>query len=304
MQAVGVTLNLSPKMEYFNTDIDLNIYNFVVCLTDRGVEFGKVVKLNVNQPTQNKILRKASIEDIRTNKENLQKADEIKPRVKEIVDKFNLNMRVSKCEYTFDREKLVIHYTADDRVDFRELVKVLASEFKARIEMHQISSRDETQLMGAIGCCGRVCCCKNHLCDFDKVSIKMAKKQGLSLNPQKLNGICGKLLCCLRYENEYYEEMCEKMPKVGEKVSTPDGVGVVKSNDMLKEKVEIVFTRGDETERKMFDLKEINSKNINENKQDNANNMNNTNDKNKKNSNGSDEKNSNGKNFDTQNKNS
>lgn len=257
MQIVGATLNLSPKIEYFTTDVDLKLYNFVICMTERGLEFGKVVQLDANKQTQNKIVRKATVEDIRTNKENLKKAEEIKPRVKEIVENFHLKMRVSKCEYTFDREKLIIHYTADDRVDFRELVKVLASEFKARIEMHQISSRDETQLMGAIGCCGRVCCCKNHLCDFDKVSIKMAKKQGLSLNPQKLNGICGKLLCCLRYENEYYEEMSEKMPKVGDKVSTPDGVGVVKSNDILKEQVEVMFTRGDETERKLFDLKDI-----------------------------------------------
>lgn len=257
MQIVGATLNLSPKIEYFTTDVDLKLYNFVICMTERGLEFGKVVQLDANKQTQNKIVRKATVEDIRINKENLKKAEEIKPRVKEVVENFHLKMRVSKCEYTFDREKLIIHYTADDRVDFRELVKVLASEFKARIEMHQISSRDETQLMGAIGCCGRVCCCKNHLCDFDKVSIKMAKKQGLSLNPQKLNGICGKLLCCLRYENEYYEEMSEKMPKVGDKVSTPDGVGVVKSNDILKEQVEVMFTRGDETERKLFDLKDI-----------------------------------------------
>ncbi len=257
MQVVGVTLNLSPKVEYFNTSIDLNLYNNVICLTERGVEFGKVVQLNAKTTTQNKILRKATVEDIKTNQENLKKAEEIKPRTKQIVEELNLKMRVSKCEYTFDQEKLVVHYTADDRVDFRELVKVLASEFKTRIEMHQISSRDETQLMGAIGCCGRVCCCKNHLSDFDKVSIKMAKKQGLSLNPQKLNGLCGKLLCCLRYENEFYEELSSKMPKVGDKVLTPDGEGVVCNNNILKEQVEVSFSKGEESERKTFDLKDI-----------------------------------------------
>lgn len=257
MQVVGVSLNLSPKVEYFNTDLELGLYNYVICLTERGVEFGKVVQLDAKVSTQNKILRKASAEDISKNRENLRKAEEIKPSVKKIVERFGLKMRVSKCEYTFDREKLIIHYTADDRVDFRELIKTLAVEFKARIEMHQISSRDEAQIMGAIGCCGRVCCCKNHLSDFDKVSIKMAKKQGLSLNPQKLNGICGKLLCCLRYENEYYEEMSRKMPQINDKVTTPDGDGVVKSNDVLGEKVEVVFERGDGFERKIYNLKDI-----------------------------------------------
>lgn len=258
MQVVGVTLNLSPKVEYFNTDLDLKLYNKVICLTERGVEFGKVVELSSKSNTQNKILRKATIEDIKTNQANLKKAEEIKPRTKQIVENLGLKMRVSKCEYTFDQEKLVVHYTADDRVDFRELIKVLAGEFKARIEMHQISSRDETQLMGAIGCCGRICCCKNHLTDFDKVSIKMAKKQGLSLNPQKLNGLCGKLLCCLRYENEFYEDVSAKMPKVGDKVSTPDGDGVVYSTNILREQIGVSFTKGDDVEQKTFDLKDIN----------------------------------------------
>ena len=166
-------------------------------------------------------------------------------------------MKVTKCEYTFDMEKLIIHYTAEERVDFREVVKILALEFKARIEMHQINSRDETQIMGALGCCGRVCCCKNHLSDFDKISIKMAKKQGLSLNPQKLNGICGKLLCCLKYEDDFYTEMNEKMPKVGTSVITPDGEAIVKSIDCLRESVEVIFTKDDETERKLYPLSDL-----------------------------------------------
>lgn len=260
MQTIGVVFNLSPKVEYVSTNEDVKIGDFCIINSNRGEEFVKVVQLNVDKAGEFTFIRKAQKEDEEKNKENLKCGEIAKARVKEIVLNANLNMRVCKCEYTFDKEKLVIHYTADNRVDFRELVKQLAVEFRARIEMHQISARDETQLMGAIGCCGRVCCCKNHLSDFDKVSIKMAKKQGLSLNPQKLNGMCGKLLCCLRYENEYYEEMTNKMPKVGEVISTKDGEGVVKSVDVIKESVEVMFNRGDETERKTYELKELNYK--------------------------------------------
>lgn len=263
MQTIGVVFNLSPKVEYFKCDIDVNIGDFCLVNSSRGLEFAKVVELNCDKLADLNVERLASKQDIQANKENIAFGNEIKSKVREIVNDFNLNMKVCKCEYTFDREKLIIHYTAEDRVDFRSLVKALATEFRARIEMHQINSRDETQLMGAIGCCGRVCCCKNHLSDFDKVSIKMAKKQGLSLNPQKLNGICGKLLCCLRYENDFYEEMAEVMPKVGSKVITPDGEATVKSNDPLKEMVEVVFVRGDETERKSYSLKELQFKNGN-----------------------------------------
>lgn len=260
MQTIGVVFNLSPKVEYVSCNQDVKRGDFCLVNSTRGVEFAKVVEIDAKKDGDLTFLRLATDEDKEKNKENLIKAEEIKKRVKEIVNQCGLNMKICKCEYTFDQEKLIVHYTAEDRVDFRELVKLLATEFKSRIEMHQISSRDETQIMGAIGCCGRVCCCKNHLSDFDKVSIKMAKKQGLSLNPQKLNGMCGKLLCCLRYENEFYEKMCEVMPKVGSKIITPDGEGEVKSIDCLKESVEVVFNRGDETERKVFKLSELDCK--------------------------------------------
>lgn len=261
MQTIGVVFNLSPKIEYVECGADIKCGEFCIVNSTRGEEFAKVVQVDAKNRGELSFLRKATERDIEKNKENLAKAEVDKKRVKEIVAKqFDLNMKVCKCEYTFDQEKLIIHYTAEGRVDFRELVKVLAGEFKARIEMHQISSREETQIMGAIGCCGRICCCKNHLSDFDKVSIKMAKKQGLSLNPQKLNGMCGKLLCCLRYENDFYEEACKRMPKVGEKISTPDGEGVVKGIDCLKETVDVLFSNGDETERKTFELKNLNYK--------------------------------------------
>ena len=257
MQVVGAVTSLTPKIEYFKTDLNLKVGQFCIAQTSRGVEFVKVVEINSEYEAENEILRTATNEDKTQNTENLISAKEILPKVKEIVKSQQLDMKVTMCEYTFDREKLIVHYTAEDRVDFRELLKVLALEFKSRIEMHQINSRDETQIMGAMGCCGRVCCCKNHLSDFDKISIKMAKKQGLSLNPQKLNGICGKLLCCLKYEDHYYTEMQAKMPKVGASVVTPDGEGVVKSLDFLREQVEVLFSKGEETERKTFDLQDL-----------------------------------------------
>lgn len=257
MQTIGVVNNITPKIQYFKTNIDFNVGDFCIAETERGQEFLKVVETNSKYEAEKEIIRKATEEDVKTNTLNILNAKEILPEIKRIVSIQNLNMKVTKCEFTFDKEKLIIHYTADDRVDFRELVKVLATEFKSRIEMHQINSRDETQVMGALGCCGRVCCCKNHLSDFDKVSIKMAKKQGLSLNPQKLNGICGKLLCCLKYEDEFYTQILEKMPKQGASVNTPDGEGIVKSLDCLREEVDVLFTKGEETERKIFKLEDI-----------------------------------------------
>jgi len=258
MKVIGVSYNFIPKIEYYQTDLDFNVGDFCLVESSRGLEFAKVVKLNCEEQSENKVMRKATAEDRYENQKNIELGNEVKSKIKDIIKNFNLKMKLCKCEYTFDKEKLIIHYTADERVDFRELVKVLASEFHSRIEMHQINSRDETQLMGAMGCCGRVCCCKNHLCDFTQVSIKMAKKQGLSLNPQKLNGICGKLLCCLKYEDDYYSEMQEKMPNINAKVSTPDGEGTVKSCDYLKETVEVLFIKGDETERKIYNYQDLN----------------------------------------------
>ena len=266
MKIVGIVTSFTPITNYYKDDFDLKKGDFCIVKTERGVEFGKVVEEKAEKSTELLVLRKATKEDVDKNKRNLCEACEIRAKVKEIVKNSKLEMRVSKCEYTFDKEKIIVHYTADDRVDFRDLVKQLATEFKARIEMHQITTREETQIMGALGCCGRVCCCNNHLSDFDKVSIKMAKKQGLSLNPQKLNGMCGKLLCCLKYEDEYYTETLEKMPKLGSKVNTADGEGVVKSVDCIREMVEVMFTKGDETERKSYPLAEIVFNGLNEDK--------------------------------------
>jgi cell fate regulator YaaT (PSP1 superfamily) len=166
-------------------------------------------------------------------------------------------MKLSLIEYTLDRDKVIINYTAEGRVDFREIVKSLANKLKSRIEMHQIGSRDQVQCIGAMGVCGRECCCKSYLNDFDKVVIKMAKNQGLSLNPTKLNGMCGKLMCCLKYEDDFYAEVISRMPKVSQRVLTPDGEGETISLDILKEQVEVKFVRGEEVERKIYDLSDL-----------------------------------------------
>ncbi|MBQ8430894.1 MAG: hypothetical protein IJX26_02995 [Clostridia bacterium] len=257
MQTIGVVYNISPKIDYFLAPEDVKVGDFCLVNSPIGLEFCKVVEINSQKNAENEIERLATSEDIKTNTQNIIDGNDIRSCVLTAIKQHGLSMKLSKCVYTFDKSKLIIHYTADDRVDFRELVKDLANELKTRIEMHQINSRDETQIMGALGCCGRVCCCKNHLSDFDKVSIKMAKKQGLSLNPQNLNGMCGKLMCCLRYEDEVYTEALEKMHAVGTKVQTPDGIGVVKSNDCLREIVNVQFQKGDETEFKSYNLVDV-----------------------------------------------
>ena len=157
-------------------------------------------------------------------------------------------MKLIGCEFAFDGKKLVFYFTSDGRVDFRELVKVLAARFHLRIELRQIGIRDETKILGGIAPCGRTCCCSSCMSDFGKVSIKMAKTQGLHLNPGKISGLCGRLMCCLEYENDYYAEVYGKMPKVGGTVGTPEGQGVVVSNDMLKLISKVKITKGDGSE--------------------------------------------------------
>jgi cell fate regulator YaaT (PSP1 superfamily) len=158
---------------------------------------------------------------------------------REKIVKHELDMKLIDCEYAFDGTKIVFYFTSAGRVDFRELVKDLASTFKTRIELRQVGTRDETKYLGGLAPCGRVCCCAGNMPEFKKVSIKMAKTQGLSLNPGKISGLCGRLMCCLSYENDYYADVYKKMPKVGSEVGTPDGRGVVASVNMLKLEVKV-----------------------------------------------------------------
>lgn len=255
---VGLTFNDNPKILYYTTDKNFDLKTNIVLNTARGLEVGCITKYKEGEaPEDLDFVRVATKEDINQVKSNIEEAHSLIPIVKDSINEFKLDMKLCSLEYTLDKEKIIINYTAEGRVDFREIVKSLASKLKVRIEMHQIGNRDQVQHIGAIGVCGRECCCKAHLNDFDKVTIKMAKNQGLSLNPTKLNGMCGKLLCCLKYEDDFYAEVLSKMPKQGQRVSTPDGEGEAISLDVLHEMVEVKFIRGDEVERKMYDLDQI-----------------------------------------------
>lgn len=250
---VGIKFKNTNKTYYFDPiGIDFSEGDGVIVETARGIEFSTVVFSNkevddkeIVQPLK-PVIRKATKKDLEQFEKNLRDKESAIVKMKEKVTEMKIDMKVVDAEYTFDRTKLIFYFTADGRVDFRELVKSLAAIFKVRIELRQIYERDDTKMRGALAPCGRPCCCTTHLQDFEKVSIKMAKIQGLSLNPQKINGVCGRLMCCLKYENDYYNEAYKMMPKEGSKVITPDGEGTVESNDLLKQtsKVKIQLKDG------------------------------------------------------------
>lgn len=266
---VGIKFKQSCKIYYFSPEnITFKAGDGVIVETARGTEFGEVVIENkdvdekeVVQPLK-PVIRKATEEDYRQREKNLQMRGEAMAKTQEKIDKHKLNMKLVDCEYTFDRQKLIIYFTADGRIDFRELVKDLASVFRVRIELRQIYERDDAKMRGALAPCGRPCCCNTYLPDFAKVSIKMAKVQGLSLNPTKISGVCGRLMCCLKFENDYYNEMYKKMPKIGTLADTPDGEGVVESNNILKQQVTVKVknNKDDSFELKTYDLKNIKAK--------------------------------------------
>lgn len=265
---IGVQFKNTGKLYYFSPkDLIFEENDGVITETVRGVEFGKVAMANkdvaeseIVAPLKD-VIRKATSDDIKKHEENLAKRDYLVKVSTEKSNLHNLNMKVVDAEYTFDRQKVIIYFTAEGRVDFRELVKDLASVFHMRIELRQIYERDDIKMRGALATCGRPCCCATFLQDFEKVSIKMAKIQGLSLNPQKLSGCCGKLMCCLKYENSYYQEMYKKMPKVNTSATTPDGEGIVLNNDILRREVTLRFTTPEgDIEIKKFPLDCINAK--------------------------------------------
>ncbi|MBR4419644.1 MAG: stage 0 sporulation family protein [Clostridia bacterium] len=243
---VGIRFKNTAKVYYFapgNEEFKKN--DGVIVETARGVEFGTVsieVKevddKEIVQPLK-PIIRKATQADLDRLKKNEEKAPDALRICNEKVLARGLDMKLINAEYTFDGSKIIFYFTAPGRIDFRDLVKDLASVFRIRIELRQIGIRDETRLLGGIAPCGRPCCCASCMSDFKKVSIKMAKTQGLSLNPTKISGLCGRLMCCLAYENDYYKEVYKKMPKIGSDVVAPDGKGVVISVNMLTYNVKV-----------------------------------------------------------------
>lgn len=254
---IGVKFKNTAKTYYFapaegETDYIKN--SGVVVETAKGLEYGTVVfgikevdDKDIVHPLK-PVLRKATEKDEKTVRDNEKKIPEAMEFANKKIEELKLQMKLIGCEYAFDGKKMVFYFTSDNRVDFRELVKVLAAKFHQRIELRQVGIRDETKILGGIAPCGRECCCASCMPDFGKVTIKMAKTQGLHLNPGKISGLCGRLMCCLEYENEYYSEVYKKMPKVGGTVGTPEGDGIVIGNDMLKLTSKVKITKGDGSE--------------------------------------------------------
>lgn len=251
---VGIKFRNGNKVYYFDPKgIAFDEGDGAIVETARGQEFGTVSITNKEVDEKDivsplkPVIRKATPDDFKKVEKNLADKDHALKIIREKVAEMGIQMKLVDAEYTFDRSKLIFYFTAEGRVDFRELVKILASIFKVRIELRQIYERDDTKMRGALAACGRPCCCTTHLPDFEKVSIKMAKIQGLSLNPQKISGVCGRLMCCLKYENAYYSEVFKEMPKVGSKVKTPDGEGTVEQNDLIKQtsRVRVLLSNGD-----------------------------------------------------------
>lgn len=245
---VGVRFKKAGKIYYFDPgDISIEKDDFVIVETVRGVEFGRCV-IAPKQVGENdvvlplkKVLRIADQKDRMIVEENKQAAHEAYQVCSDKVNEHDLDMKLVDVEYTFDRNKVIFYFTADGRVDFRELVKDLAAIFRTRIELRQIGVRDEAKMLGGIGPCGRMLCCSTFLGDFDPVSIKMAKDQNLSLNPTKISGLCGRLMCCLKYENDEYEAAKEQLPDLGEIIETPHGRGKVVGLNILERVLQVQF---------------------------------------------------------------
>ena len=262
---IGVKFRTAGKIYYFNPkDIEFKRNDHVIVETARGVEYGTVVLPNreieedkVIQPLKS-IIRKATDADAETHIKNREKEKEALKICHEKVNKHNLEMKLIDAEYTFDNNKVLFYFTADGRVDFRELVKDLAAVFRTRIELRQIGVRDETKILGGIGVCGRPLCCHSYLSDFVPVSIKMAKEQSLSLNPTKISGICGRLMCCLKNEEDTYEELNKKLPNIGDRVTTDDGYkGEVSGVNVLRQLVKVVIEEGDEREIREYSVDQL-----------------------------------------------
>jgi cell fate regulator YaaT (PSP1 superfamily) len=246
VKVVGVRFKKAGKIYYFDpAELEINLNDRVIVETARGLEYGEVVVApkfvsedDVVSPLKS-VIRLATEEDTKQVEENQNKEQEAFKICIKKIEEHNLPMKLVDVEYTFDVSKIIFYFTAEGRVDFRELVKDLAAIFKTRIELRQIGVRDEAKMLGGLGTCGRVLCCSTFLGDFEPVSIRMAKDQNLSLNPTKISGICGRLMCCLKYENDTYEELRKHALDVGEFVNTPLGPGKIVYSSLLKEKVTV-----------------------------------------------------------------
>lgn len=266
VNVIGVRFRTAGKVYYFDpAGMEIKLGDHVIVETARGIEYGYVVvaprkvgEEEVIQPLK-PVIRKVTPEDEEIERKNKEKEKEAFQICLEKIKKHGLQMKLIDAEYTFDNNKVLFYFTADGRVDFRELVKDLAAVFKTRIELRQIGVRDETKIMGGIGICGRSLCCNSYLAEFIPVSIKMAKEQNLSLNPTKISGVCGRLMCCLKYEEETYEELNSHLPNIGDFVTTDDGLkGEVSSVNVLRQLVKvIVVVNKDEKEIREYKVGQL-----------------------------------------------
>ena len=265
VKVIGVRFRTAGKIYYFDPlNFQVKRGDHVIVETARGVEYGTVVGSPreveddmVVQPLK-PVLRVATERDDEQEAGNKAKEKEAFKICQEKIRKHGLEMKLIDAEYTFDNNKVLFYFTADGRVDFRELVKDLAGVFKTRIELRQIGVRDETKILGGIGICGRVLCCHSHLSEFIPVSIKMAKEQNLSLNPGKISGVCGRLMCCLKHEEETYEELNRRLPNTGDYVTTDDGLkGEVSSVNVLRQLVKVLVEVNDEKELREYKVEQL-----------------------------------------------
>ena len=264
-RVIGVRFRTAGKIYYFDPGkLDIKKNDHVIVETARGIEYGTVVgdpkeeeDDKVIQPLKS-VLRVATPKDDEQEAANKQREKEAFKICLEKIRKHELQMKLIDAEYTFDNNKVLFYFTADGRIDFRELVKDLAAVFKTRIELRQIGVRDETKILGGIGICGRPLCCHTHLSEFAPVSIKMAKEQNLSLNPTKISGVCGRLMCCLKNEEETYEELNRRLPNVGDFVTTEDGLkGEVHSVNVLRQLVKVIVDVDDEKEIHEYKVEQL-----------------------------------------------
>ncbi len=265
IKVIGIRFRTAGKIYYFNPkQYEIKRGEHVIVETARGVEYGTVVMPptevednKVIQPLK-AVIRVATPEDDETELNNRVKEKEAFKICLEKIQKHELEMKLIDAEYTFDNNKVLFYFTADGRIDFRELVKDLAAVFKTRIELRQIGVRDETKILGGIGICGRPLCCHTHLAEFAPVSIKMAKEQNLSLNPTKISGICGRLMCCLKNEEETYEDLNRRLPNVGDFVIAEDGAkGEVSSVNVLRQLVKVIVDVNDEKEIHEYKVEQL-----------------------------------------------
>jgi cell fate regulator YaaT (PSP1 superfamily) len=261
---MGIQFQKNGKIYYFDANgIESDVGTYVIVDTVHGLDLGEVIlpprEMSAIPEIESlkKVVRVATEQDIQRGRENRIKEKEAFEICQRKITEHKLEMKLVSVEYSFDGNKILFYFTANGRVDFRSLVKDLASVFKTRIELRQIGVRDEAKMLGGLGPCGRPICCGSFLSQFQPVSIKMAKEQNLSLNPTKISGVCGRLMCCLKYEQDHYEQTRKKMPKVGRTVSTPDGNGPVTELNIIKETVFVRLTNGDTSEIKEYPLENI-----------------------------------------------